>query len=136
MYILQLVKRQKEGTITFFDEVRTGRAVIKGSVNAPSNALFNGRDSGLPCRVDDNNKTHPKGVDEHNQNVVAQEDVTMMNKGDSALSLHGVAHTTTKRTRKGVDELSLYVVAQGNVTMTSKCKATFRLPTVRCLHGE
>ena len=34
---------------------------------APSNALFNGRDNGLPCRVDEQ-------------------------------SLHGVAHTTTKRT--------------------------------------
>ena len=34
--------------------------------------------------VDDNNKTHPKGVDEHNQNVVAQGSVTTLNKGNSA----------------------------------------------------
>jgi len=39
--------------------------------------------------------------------------------------------TTIKSTRKGVYELYLNVVAQEKVAMTNKCKATFRLPTVR-----
>ena len=35
----------------------------------------------------DNNKTHPKGVDEHNQNVVAQGSVTTLNKGKATFRL-------------------------------------------------
>jgi len=35
----------------------------------------------------DNNKTHPKGVDELNQNVVAQENVTMTSKSKATFRL-------------------------------------------------
>ena len=53
--------------------------------------------------VDDNNKTHPKGVDEHNPNVVAQGNVTMTNKSKATFRLptvrspHGVALSKCKQ---------------------------------------
>ena len=47
-----------------------------------------GTNKRTPLRgVDDNNKTHPKGVDEHNPNVVAQGNVTRMNKGKATFRL-------------------------------------------------
>jgi hypothetical protein len=47
--------------------------------------------------VDDNNKMHPKGADELNLNVVAQENVTMMNKGKASFRMP----TVRKLARRG-----------------------------------
>jgi hypothetical protein len=37
--------------------------------------------------VDDNNKMYPQGVDGLNLNIVAQENVTMMNKGKASFRI-------------------------------------------------
>jgi len=67
--------------------MKTSKSVVRGA-----------RISTALSGVDDNNKMHPQGVDEFNLNVVAQENVTMMNECKASFrmptvrNLQGVAH--------------------------------------------